>query len=802
MATINSIKSNDNVMDLIAIYIENKNQKPMIIKTYDYKTCAQIKQLLIQQLNEKQQELIKYEESQFTTSYSSYNLIVQINNKKHPEAVQSRKVNPLERPFEIKYFLQQNSKLEFYFIFEDCSNSVEQYTCIDTNSKIYNLYEKQKYIRMGHLGKLKKNESFSEFQLYLYQDHILYSQVKNKNQSVKIISLAKAHVQQLTSSKYKNCFQIIESKIFTFRANSKLDLQGWLIEIFKCISNLQDKKLLDQCEEEIETSERQSQNYLVQAMDKSSMRCYKCIKKKAYRDKFIEFLMQEQEKYFINQIKISERYQIYQNVIKMIDFIAKTKFNFPPYDSVYNNRNTSQNSSPESGNNLENSFQGSYTQRKHAQSQDCTKLLKDFFENQITSNQNFTSFVFKILGKMHRLQYSKIANQLVDKQENMFSSQNQTELFRQSESSNNQQPKSTRVSVLSEHASQNNMQKENSPNFQMNSGSSIPASNKQKINNIPQVENNNNIYLSENNAFKELQTKNPALYEYLKKKQMENGNFRYSDSPKKNYIQCEQDQTNQDGQNQLEAQPQFQQFQSLIQFSSQQQSLQQQQIPSQSLILFSRSQQPSISQKDQILLQDINFQQIIQSRKTTNQSTTSSTFYSNNNQNLNDEILKYFQEQNYIQNQQKFLSDPSRQTFNIDDMTIESEPKSIREIFDSQYFQNAVNNSSSNLVQIELSQQDFNQQIQQFSSEQMLNLLLGFIEIEAFAAFVKNGQYYKQIVKSRQQIYQQLMPNFAFLPKILNSQSNRFPQDIFANQSNSPIKNSYTSGIAKVASKK
>ncbi|KAL4440978.1 hypothetical protein ABPG74_009391 [Tetrahymena malaccensis] len=803
MATINSIKFNDNVMDAIAIYIENKNQKPMIIKTYDYKTCAEIKLLLIQQLNEKKQGLIQYEESQFNTSYASYNLIVQINNKKHPEMVQSRKVNPLERPFEIKYSLQQNSKLEFYFIFEDSSNSVEQYACIDTNSKVYNLYEKQKYIRMGNLGKLKKNESFSEFQLYLYPDHILYSQVKNKNQSVKIISLAKAHVQQLTSQKYKNCFQIIESKIFTFRANSKLDLQGWLIEIFKCISNLQDKKLLDQCEEEIETSERQSQNYLAQAMDKSNMRCYKCIKKKAYRDKFIEFLMQEQEKYFINQIKMNDRYQVYQNVIKMIDFIAKTQFNFPPYDGVYNNRNTSQYSSPGSGNNLENSFQGSYTQRKHAQSQDCTKLLKDFFENQIANNQYFSSFVFKILGKMHRLQYTKIANSLAEKQENMLSSQNQTELFKQNEfSSNQQQTKSTRVSVLSEHTSQNNIQKENSPIQQTNSGFSTPSSNKQKINNIPQAENNNNNYLSENIAFKELQTKNPALYEYLKKKQMENGNFRHSDSPQKSLTQCEQDQINQDSQNQLEAPPQIQQCQSLIQFSSQHQSLQQQQVPSLPLIQFSHSQQPSLSQKDYILPQDINFQQIIQSRKTTNQSTASSTFYSNNNQNLNDEILKYFQEQNYIQNQQKFLSDPSRQTLNLDDMTVESEPKSIREISDSQYFQNAMNSSSSNIVQIELSQQDFNQQIQQFSSEQMLNLLLGFIEVEAFTAFVKNGQYYKQIIKSRQQIYQQLMPNFDFLPKILNSQSNRFPQDIFTNQFNSPMKNSYTSGIAKVASKK
>ncbi|EAS02099.2 hypothetical protein TTHERM_00557800 (macronuclear) [Tetrahymena thermophila SB210] len=813
MATINSIKSNDNVMDSIAIYIENKNQKPMIIKTYDYKTCAEIKQLLIQKLNEKQQGLIQYEESQFSTSYASYNLVVQINTKKHPEQVQSRKVNPLERPFEIKYFLQ-NSKLEFYFIFEDSSNSEEQYACMDTNSKTYNLYEKckylyliyqtiqssiflEKYIRMGNLGKLKKNESFSEFQLYLYPDHILYSQVKNKNQSVKIISLAKAHVQQLASQRYKNCFQIIESKIFTFRANSKLDLQGWLIEIFKCISNLQDKKLLDQCEEEIETAERQSQNYLVQAMDKSNMRCYKCIKKKSYRDKFIEFLMKEQEKYFINQIKISEKYQVYQNIIKMIDFIAKTQFNFPPYDNVQSNRNTSSHSSPGSGNNLENSFQGSYTQRKHAQSQDCTKLLKDFFENQIANNQYFQNFVFKILGKMHRLQYSKIASQLVDKQDNIFPSQTQTEQFKQRESTNSQQPKSTRISVLSEQAAQNNTQKENSPIFQMNSGFSTPASNKSKTNNQQQTENNNN-YFSENIAFKELQTKNPALYEYLKKKQIENGNLSHSDSPKKNIIQNEQDQTNQDSQNQLEAPPQFQQCQSLIQFSSQQQSLQQQQFPSQSLIQFSHSNQPSISQKDQILPQDMNFQHIIQSRKTTNQSTTSSTFYSNNNQNLNDEILKYFQEQN----QQKFLSDPSRQTLNLEDMTIESEPKTIREISDSQYFQNAMNNSSTNLIQIELSQQDFNQQIQQFSSEQMLNLLLGFIEIEAFTAFVKNGQYYKQIIKSRQQIYQQMMPNFDFLPKILNSQSNRFPQDIFTNQFNSPMKNSYTSGIAKVASKK
>lgn len=66
-------------------------------------------------------------------------------------------------------------------------------------------------------------------------------------------------------------------------------------------------------------------------MDRSNMRCFKCIKKIVYRDKFMEFLMKEQESCLLNENKLEDKYYIIQNVIKMVDFIAKVDFLFPPF---------------------------------------------------------------------------------------------------------------------------------------------------------------------------------------------------------------------------------------------------------------------------------------------------------------------------------------------------------------------------------------------------------------------------------------------------------------------------------------
>lgn len=92
--------STDAIIDEIDVYLESQNDRIIKIKTYDCRTTAEIKVLLVDLLKSKEDGPILYTANYLSSPYFPYIILLRIETTKSPYVLlNQRRLSFFEKPF-------------------------------------------------------------------------------------------------------------------------------------------------------------------------------------------------------------------------------------------------------------------------------------------------------------------------------------------------------------------------------------------------------------------------------------------------------------------------------------------------------------------------------------------------------------------------------------------------------------------------------------------------------------------------------------------------------------------------------